>query len=840
MPSLPSPLQNRLRAVLLKCAPFGSNDALRAVFSDARIAAWQHNVPEATSSASRVSFLVSQFVDAWNANGENVLSLFLCALSEFPDRGAQCPAAELCALSAEVHRTLVAGKIAECERELAQLKDHQARGWGDPAYAQRRAAELQAQIQTWQQRQESPPLCLPETVEAASPVVNTPPVTGPSAGAAETYTELEIHIAPGGKDSGLYAVTAELDGEGKFYGTLQMGQAERAALLETDDAKVYGLMLFDALFRDDILRAYDKAQERAHYQHNDRMRLRLWIDHEAADLHALVWERLHYRSEGGAFPVTMDAKLPFSRYFGLQRGEASAITGMVRMLCVISNPQDLADKGFAPLDVQVEVANLQSALDGLRKIGVSITLMPGQTGLSADQARTLAEAGYGIVTGPTSLNRIVEQLAYGPGYHIVHFLGHGSFSERRDQAVLVLEDNSGHAQRVKDEVLTSRLAGLDHKPHLIFLAACQSATRTTVDATNPFVGLSPRLVQIGIPAVVAMQDKIGVKTAQELTRHFYRFLLEHGIVDKALNQARNLLEDTQDWATPVLFMRLREGQLLKLTALPPQANPAPPPNNSGTRQASVETPKPAALPPNPFTDMLIIRDTTRFVGREGELQRLLALLRSGSVTLVGEPKIGKSSLMARLADRWKAENGGHVFGPLDCQGLLDCADFFAELARLLGLPAIDDRRKLRDALRTTTGLLLIDELDCAPGWGLTADDFALFRAACSANPHFKLVVVSREPLKAIFPDSRRGSPAYNFLIPYTLGEMSTADARALLAHPWDAVAPAFDAATVETLLALAGAHPFKLQRAAHHRYEVFAHPGYDWQTAYRDEIAQML
>jgi len=578
MPSLPPPLQNRLRDVLLRCAPFGSNDALRAVFSDARIIAWQHNVPEAASSASRVSFLVSQFMDAWNADGENALSLFLCALSEFPDCGAQCPTADLCALSAEVHKTLVAGKIAECERDLAQVKDHQARGWSDPAYSQRRATELQGQIQTWQARQTKPPLCSPPSeAEVTTPQSDSPSqVAKPVIVAPEMYTDLEIHIAPRDVDAGLYAVTAELDGEGSYRGTLRMGAAERDALLALTDPAEYGCALFDALFRGDIHTAYAVARAKAP---QGRMRLRLWIDHEAADLHALVWERLHYRSEGGAFRVATDAKLPFSRYFGLQSGASSAIEGQVRMLCVIASPQDLEDKGFPRLDLPVEIANLRVALDGLRQSGVSIALMPGQTGLSTAQERALKEAGYVILPGNATLGHIQQQLLDAPGYHIVHFLGHGTFSQNTGRAALILEDEDGQVHVVADDDLQGRLAGLEHKPHLMFLAACESAKRDTVNRTvkaaNPFVGLAPRLVQIGVPAVIAMQDKIGIKSAQTLTRYFYHYLLQHGIVDKALNQARGFLVDTPDWATPALFMRLREGRLLERNISPYSTSSSP-------------------------------------------------------------------------------------------------------------------------------------------------------------------------------------------------------------------------------------------------------------------------
>lgn len=571
MPSLPPPLQNRLRDALLKCAPFGSNDALRAVFSDARIVAWQHNVPEAASSASRVSFLVSQFMDAWNAEGENALSLFLCALSEFPDRGPQCPAADLCALSAEVHKTLIAGKIAECERELTQVKDHQMRGWSDPTYSQRRATELQAQIKTWQVRQDAPPPCRVESLCDVVVDISTP--SGEIAlferveRAPEAYTDLEIHIAPGDAGAGRYAVTAELDGEGRYSGTLQMGVDERILLSSLTDPEAYGLALFDALFVDHIYTAYTTARERARTRTAGRLRLRLWIDHKAADLHALIWERLNYRSEGAAFRITTDAKLPFSRYFGLQSDEAAAIVGPVRMLCVIANPDNLAAYDLTPLTIEDEIANLRAALDGLQKSGVSVTIMPGWGGLSADQMQSLTAAGYAIISGPVTLGYIQQQLMDKPGYHIVHLLGHGTFSQSTGRAALMLEDKNGQVQGVTDRELQQRLAGLEHKPHLIFLAACESAKREhpdhSADVVNAFTGLAQHLVQIDIPAVVAMQDKIAVPAAQELTRYFYHYLLQHGVVDKALNQARGFLVDTPDWATPALFMRLREGRLLK-------------------------------------------------------------------------------------------------------------------------------------------------------------------------------------------------------------------------------------------------------------------------------------
>jgi hypothetical protein len=61
--------------------------------------------------------------------------------------------------------------------------------------------------------------------------------------------------------------------------------------------------------------------------------------------------------------------------------------------------------------------------------------------------------------------------------------------------------------------------------------------------------------------------------------------------------------------------------------------------------------------PNPFTDVVAICDPARFVGREPLLERLLRVLEGGSVALVGERKIGKSSLLHRLADLLRQESG---------------------------------------------------------------------------------------------------------------------------------------------------------------------------------------
>ncbi|MCP4529767.1 MAG: CHAT domain-containing protein, partial [Delftia sp.] len=136
----------------------------------------------------------------------------------------------------------------------------------------------------------------------------------------------------------------------------------------------------------------------------------------------------------------------------------------------------------------------------------------------------------------------------------------GAFSQRRKQAALYLQDDAGQTHIVTDDAIIGMLARQQVRPRLVFLAACQSAARDTADA---FAGLGPKLVTAGVPAVVAMQDYVAVETARKLSATFYRRLAEHGAVDLALNEARSTLltAGRPDAAVPVLFMRLKSGQL---------------------------------------------------------------------------------------------------------------------------------------------------------------------------------------------------------------------------------------------------------------------------------------
>ena len=397
----------------------------------------------------------------------------------------------------------------------------------------------------------------------------------------EKYTDILIHIGPR-LEAETYRVEAFLD-HNPYSSPSQLRLDWQALYKAESNPQEYGRLLFKTLFpgSEPIHRAYYKAVGNAEGRTEGRLRFRLWIDDTAAELHALHWERLYHVHKGQDLPLAASTQIPFSRYTSLDKLEVQPVSERpIRILIAIANPRNLPPN-LPPIDVEREVEYLSQELGDLRQTNlIQVTFMPGRSELSPDLEKQLNNTGYEIVKEVTSLDNILRRL---PGYHAFHFLGHGHFQRQREHgpgvASLFLEEEDGSWAPVKDDELISHLAIADPLPHLVFLAACQSAYRETT-GEHPFVGLGPKLVHAGVPAVVAMQDVVSMDLARQVTGNFYRRLINHGLVDRALNEARQLLfkQDETEWAIPVLFMRLAEGQLFvnePISSAPFQAPPLP-------------------------------------------------------------------------------------------------------------------------------------------------------------------------------------------------------------------------------------------------------------------------
>ena len=375
----------------------------------------------------------------------------------------------------------------------------------------------------------------------------------------DTYTDLLIRISAPRNGGEHHAVEATINGDSFFFGgSLKLDDEKlRSVIL---DNQAYGRTLRAALFSEPIKRAYQKARGIAEATTHGQLRLRLQIDPDASSLHALRWERLELPTAGREVPLSVSGSTPFSRFISRESAISDPLTERpIRMVVAISSPSNLPP-GFTSIDARKELQSLQGSLREMQTPGkLHVTILPGASGITDEYRQQLIKEGFVVEDGATTLEVVQNQLL---NCDLFHFLGHGVFVPDEASSALYLEKPDGSVKLAKDDEIIDGLGDGSKVPRLVFLAACESATRPA-DSLEACVGLGPKLVQAGVPAVVGMQGLVPMQLAQMLTSRFYQGLLEHGVIDQALNDARlPLFEDEHaDWSIPVLFMRIRNGRL---------------------------------------------------------------------------------------------------------------------------------------------------------------------------------------------------------------------------------------------------------------------------------------
>ena len=489
-----------------------------------------------------------------------------------------------------------------------------------------------------------------------------------------------IRVRPFHENAGAYPLEAELDDGSHARGELRLDW--KSLLGSGLDTRRYGMVLGEALLAGAVGRAYEDAATRADSRTKGRLRVRLWIDEEAAELHAVPWERLHHLRHGQPAPVAVSELTPFSRYTALEIGAPQHVTTRpVHVLFAVSNPAGLP-AGLAALDVEQEIRTIHEALGDLNRDNeMRVTVLPGHTGLSSELRSQLEADGYAIEEDITSLDTLTRLL---PLHEVVHFVGHGHFDRAsptgEGRAALYLEDHDGGWKAVVDDDLVDRILAMEPpSPYLVFLSACESA-RQEADPTHPFVGLGPKLIRAGVPAVVGMQRRVPVSVARELTLEFYRSLVADGRVDVSLNRARLFLFDRKevDWAIPVLFTRLRDGRLfvpgrlanrVMTERLVIQQTPY------GARGDRLREPEAGPVPHDPPIRALP-RDFPDLLGRENEVASASSALSDGRpVQLFGQKGRGKTSLLRYLSHRHPEELDGVVHAAALGQPVEDLLQF---------------------------------------------------------------------------------------------------------------------------------------------------------------------
>lgn len=359
--------------------------------------------------------------------------------------------------------------------------------------------------------------------------------------------ELSLHHA----EAGLYSVefrfnlpNSEAD-TGLGQGSVVHAQIDPSAEVYHPlvfDPKEYGKALSKALFADEILKtAYLQAHASAQAQ-DVPLRLRLWIGPSAPELNSLRWETL--LSPVDDTPLTTNENLHFSRYLSSMDWRPVRLRprGNLRALIAVASPTDLGKYKLAEVEVNAEIERARAALTD-----VSLAILP-EIGKRA------------------SLKGIMEALRANES-DILYLVCHGLWSN--GNPLLYLEGEDGSHEVVQGDEFVTRIKELQKPPRLAVLVSCQSAGQGQGNALS---ALGPRLVEAGIPAVIAMQDNLSMETAAKLFPIFFSELQKDGQIDRALAVARGNLRSRPDAWVPALFMRLKSGRLWYTPGFSEQSN----------------------------------------------------------------------------------------------------------------------------------------------------------------------------------------------------------------------------------------------------------------------------
>ncbi|MCX4241079.1 nSTAND1 domain-containing NTPase [Paraliomyxa miuraensis] len=275
------------------------------------------------------------------------------------------------------------------------------------------------------------------------------------------------------------------------------------------------------------------AQARA-----DASELRVLLAVEAKTLQSLRWERLACPLDGNQWGfLGQNQRTPFSLYLPSACDRRFLPFGRrdLRALVVVASPEPGNRYRVDPFD---EKDAIDTALTGLGEIPSLV--------LGKDPR----------AVGPPTVAEICKRLT-AERFTILHIVCHGAYSARSGETAVFLQRDDGTTGAVEATDLIERLRelGAAHGlPHLAFLGVCDSAKP---EAEASLGGLGQRLVrELGMPAVVAMTEKVTQATAFALSRALYSRLREHGVIDRALAEACVEVRRRDDVVVPALFSRL--------------------------------------------------------------------------------------------------------------------------------------------------------------------------------------------------------------------------------------------------------------------------------------------
>ena len=224
---------------------------------------------------------------------------------------------------------------------------------------------------------------------------------------------------------------------------------------------------------------------------------------------------------------------------------------------------------------------------------------------------------------------------------------------------------------------------------------------------------------------------------------------------------------------------------------------------------------------NPFIYLNGRIDDPKLVfGREKEVRRIFELLNIGSsVAIIGEPEIGKSSLLRVIEEQAESElkiPRRPIY--LDLGEVYDEDDFYFFLCEEIGIPECKGFRLSRE-LRKHQLLLILDNVEKMAWEGFTNQIRSQIRALAEGNnAPLRLVIAADKPLNQLFIDGGMVSPFENVCIEESISAWCEERMRGFINYHLQNNAISFTEAEIIRIISETKGHPKKVMNLCYQTY----------------------
>ncbi len=323
---------------------------------------------------------------------------------------------------------------------------------------------------------------------------------------------------------------------GHFPGRSTSSEATDSSL--SHSLVTLGQTLYTALFQGTIRDSWMTAQGVAQNRRED-LRLRLGLRGDR--LPRLPWEVLN---TGGRLLAT-GTDVVFSRYQSAFAPMATVLQSQPLPRLKQDQPLKILMVLAAPTDQDV-LALRQEANHLNDELQQEQATRSGTASLPAIELTILDQPGR------EQLTQALEQGCY----QVLHYAGHSNLGESGGDLYLV-SDKTGLTEVLSGDDLAGLL--VNNGIRMAVFNSCRGVYTATSDPASETGNLTEALLRRGVPAVLAMAERIPDDVALTLSRLFYRNLRQRSPIDLSLSRARQGLLSSYGsnqlyWALPILYL----------------------------------------------------------------------------------------------------------------------------------------------------------------------------------------------------------------------------------------------------------------------------------------------